>query len=142
MPQASLSCEQAQNSCFFASKTGYRGLRLSMDEQDKHGGTDSDVALATDRTGLKEPSLYRVIMVNDDFTPMEFVVEVLMMFFHMNEEAATRVMMTVHTRGRAVCGVYPRDIAETKARQVNQFARANEHPLVCEIEVADTDERA
>ncbi len=106
------------------------------DEHSHHGG----LALETARPALKEPSLYRVIMLDDDFTPMEFVVEVLMMFFHMDEETATRVMLTVHTQGRAVCGIYTRDIAETKAMQVIQFARANEHPLVCEVESVNTDE--
>lgn len=142
MPRVSSSCEQAQNGSILAGKSVYRGLRLSMDEYSEQDDASSGVAIAPDRAVLKEPPLYRVIMVNDDFTPMEFVVEVLMMFFHMNEEAATGVMMTVHTQGRAVCGVYPRDIAETKALQVNQFARANEHPLVCEIEAVDTDEPA
>lgn len=97
-----------------------------------------DLAQAATRPALQEPPLYRVIMLNDDFTPMEFVVEVLMMFFHMDEDQATRTMLRVHTEGRAVCGQYPRDIAETKAGQVNRFARANEHPLVCEVESAGT----
>ena len=142
MPEDFYSCEQAQNGGILAGKSAYRGLRLSMDEYSEQNEPDSSVAIAPDRATLKEPPLYRVIMMNDDFTPMEFVVEVLMMFFHMNEEAATGVMMTVHTQGKAICGVYPRDIAETKALQVNQFARANEHPLVCEIEAVDTDEPA
>ncbi|HEY9036910.1 MAG TPA: ATP-dependent Clp protease adapter ClpS [Pseudomonadales bacterium] len=110
-----------------------------MKDQPEHGDAQGDVALEPERLGLKEPPLYRVVMINDDFTPMEFVVEVLMMFFHMNDETATQIMLTVHTQGRAVCGIYPRDIAETKATQVNQFARTNEHPLVCEIESVDTD---
>ena len=133
-------CERLQNKHFFAGKYLYRGLRLSMNDQPEHDDSQGEVALEPERLALKEPPLYRVVMLDDDFTPMEFVVEVLMMFFHMNDEVATQIMLTVHTQGRAVCGVYPRDIAETKAVQVNQFARTNEHPLVCEIESVDTDE--
>ena len=82
----------------------------------------------------KAPSMFDVVMLNDDFTPMEFVVEVLETFFSLDREAATRVMLTVHTAGKAVCGTYTRDIAETKALQVNQLAQENQHPLLCEIE--------
>ena len=75
-------------------------------------------------------------MINDDYTPMEFVVEVLQLFFAMGREKATQVMLAVHTQGKAVCGIYTRDIAETKAMQVNRYARENQHPLLCEIEAA------
>ena len=91
------------------------------------------------RPALKKPPLYRVVLLNDDYTPMEFVVELLEMFFGMNRELATRVMLAVHTQGKGVCGVYTRDVAETKAQQVNQFARDNEHPLLCEVEPAEGD---
>ncbi|GGM23373.1 hypothetical protein GCM10009425_37770 [Pseudomonas asuensis] len=74
-------------------------------------------------------------MFNDDYTPMEFVVEVLEKFFSMNREQATQIMLVVHTQGKAVCGVFTRDIAETKAMQVNQYARESQHPLLCEIEI-------
>lgn len=83
---------------------------------------------------LKKPPLYSVLLINDDYTPMEFVVELLEMFFGMNRELATRVMLAVHTKGKGVCGIYTRDVAETKAQQVNQYSRENEHPLLCEIE--------
>jgi ATP-dependent Clp protease adaptor protein ClpS len=89
------------------------------------------------KPALKKPPLYKVIMLNDDYTPMEFVVEVLEVFFNMGREKATHIMLTVHTSGKAVCGVYTRDIAETKAEQVNQYARDNQHPLLCEIEAQD-----
>ena len=82
----------------------------------------------------KPPRMYQVLMLNDDYTPMDFVVEVLETFFGMNRELATKIMLAVHTEGRAVCGVYTRDIAETKAMQVNQYARESQHPLLCEIE--------
>jgi ATP-dependent Clp protease adaptor protein ClpS len=95
---------------------------------------DNDLLVQESKPQLKEPPLYQVVMLNDDYTPMEFVVQVLQTFFGMGREKATRVMLTVHTQGRAVCGVYTRDIAETKAMQVNRFARENQHPLLCEIE--------
>ena len=83
---------------------------------------------------LEVPSMYNVVMLNDDFTPMEFVVEVLETFFNHDRESATRVMLKVHTMGKAICGSYTRDIAETKASLVNQYARESQHPLLCEIE--------
>lgn len=86
---------------------------------------------------LKAPSLYRVVLLNDDYTPMEFVVEVLEVFFNLDREMATQVMLAVHKRGKGVCGVFPKDIAETKAEQVNQAARDNDHPLLCEVEPLD-----
>jgi ATP-dependent Clp protease adaptor protein ClpS len=95
---------------------------------------DEDVLLAPEEPKLEIPSMYNVVMFNDDFTPMEFVVEVLETFFNKDREAATRVMLTVHTMGKAVCGSYTRDIAETKAAQVNQYERESQHPLLCEIE--------
>jgi len=102
-------------------------------DRDQHG----NLAIALEKPALKRPSQYSVIMLNDDFTPMDFVVEVLMTFFNMPEPKATQVMLAVHTQGRAVCGVFTRDIAESKAAQVNQYASECEHPLLCEIERAD-----
>ena len=90
---------------------------------------DGDLAVAESKPKLKQPSLYKVIMLNDDYTPMEFVVEVLETYFYMNREKATQIMLTVHTEGKAVCGVFSRDIAETKMTQVNEFSKENEHPL-------------
>lgn len=94
-------------------------------------------ALAPEELKLKPPPLYRVVLLNDDYTPMEFVVDVLRVFFGMDTETATRVMLKVHTEGKGVCGVYPREIAETKAVQVNDHSRASEHPLMCDIELDD-----
>lgn len=82
----------------------------------------------------KAPPLYRVVLMNDDYTPMEFVVEVLEVFFNKDRQTATHIMLTVHTQGKGVCGIYTRDLAETKAAQVNQYAREHEHPLLAEIE--------
>ena len=83
---------------------------------------------------LKQPDLFRVVLLNDDYTPMEFVIDVLALFFNMDHETATRVMLAVHTKGKGICGVYPKDIAETKAAQVTQCARDHGHPLLCEVE--------
>lgn len=103
---------------------------------------DDDAGLAVERQKpkLKRPPLYKVIMLNDDYTPMEFVVEVLEVFFGMDREKATSVMLAVHTQGKAVCGIYSRDVAETKAAQVNQCARDHEHPLLCEIEAVEDED--
>jgi ATP-dependent Clp protease adaptor protein ClpS len=95
---------------------------------------EGDVALAPAKLKLKRPPLYKVVLLNDDYTPMEFVIEVLEHFFTMPREKATQVMLAVHTQGKGVCGIYTRDVAETKAELVNQAARDNGHPLLCEVE--------
>lgn len=86
--------------------------------------------------GLKPPSQYQVLLNNDDYTPMDFVIEVLMRFFKLDQEAATDVMLKVHYQGKAVCGVFSAEIAETKVVQVNQYAREQQHPLLCTMEQA------
>ena len=86
------------------------------------------------RSKLAPPRLYTVLLLNDDFTPMDFVVQVLQKFFSMNREQATQIMLKVHVEGRGVCGIYPRDIAATKVEQVASFARDNQHPLACVME--------
>jgi len=101
------------------------------------GKLDGDLALQEAQPRVKKPPLYKVVLLNDDYTPMEFVVEVLETFFRMTREQATHVMLTVHTRGKGVCGIYTRDIAETKSTEVNQYARENQHPLLCEIEPSE-----
>jgi ATP-dependent Clp protease adaptor protein ClpS len=92
-----------------------------------------DTALL-ERSKVKPPKLYNVLLLNDDYTTMEFVIEVLQTFFAMNLERATQIMLKVHQEGSAVCGVYPRDIAETKVTQVMTFAKQHGHPLRCELE--------
>ncbi len=82
----------------------------------------------------KPPPLFKVMLLNDDYTPMEFVVMVLQRFFGMDRERATQVMLKVHTEGVGICGVYPKDIAGTKVEQVTRFARDNQHPLQCTME--------
>lgn len=90
--------------------------------------------IETAMTALKMPGRYLIWLINDDFTPMEFVVLVLKKFFRMEEEKAIQVMLQVHVLGKAVCGIFTRDIAETKAAEVNAFSRANGHPLLSTIE--------
>jgi len=83
---------------------------------------------------VKEPRKYKVLLLNDDYTPMDFVVDVLKYFFHLNEETATQVMLQVHLQGRGVCGTFTHEIAETKVVLVNDYARNNQHPLLCSME--------
>ncbi len=83
---------------------------------------------------LKKPQLYKVILLNDDYTPMEFVVRVLERFFHKNREEATHIMLHVHQKGMGICGVFTREVAETKVRQVMLYAAENQHPLQCTME--------
>ena len=100
--------------------------------------SDHDQGLLVEKAKpkLKPPRMYKVVLLNDDYTPMEFVVQVLEYFFGMNREKATQVMLHVHTRGKGVCGVYTYDIAETKVAQVNEFSQSHEHPLLCTMEEA------
>jgi ATP-dependent Clp protease adaptor protein ClpS len=93
-----------------------------------------DVLLETSRARALPPPLFKVMLLNDDFTPMDFVIEVLEQFFRMDREQATRVMLQVHQAGRGICGVYTKDIAATKVEQVLQFARTHQHPLQCVME--------
>jgi ATP-dependent Clp protease adaptor protein ClpS len=86
------------------------------------------------RTQTKKPSMYKVLMLNDDYTPMEFVVHVLERFFHKSRDEATRIMMHVHQRGVGLCGIFTYEVAETKATQVMDFARQHQHPLQCTLE--------
>jgi ATP-dependent Clp protease adaptor protein ClpS len=97
---------------------------------------DRNLAVEKTRPKLKQPRLYKVILLNDDYTPMEFVVQILEYFFGMGREKATQVMLHVHTRGKGVCGVYTHEIAETKVAQVNDFSRSHQHPLLCTMEEA------
>jgi ATP-dependent Clp protease adaptor protein ClpS len=93
-----------------------------------------EVAPVLERQKAKPPRLYKVILFNDDYTTMEFVIEVLQQFFNMNMERAQTVMLTIHHEGLAVCGIYSRDVAETKVTQVIEFAQQHEHPLRCSME--------
>jgi ATP-dependent Clp protease adaptor protein ClpS len=109
-------------------------LTLNQDRPAAHEDDSFGVAIQETKPALQAPPMYTVVIVTDDYTPMDVVVEVLEVFFSLNRELATKLMLTVHTEGRAVCGIFTRDIAETKAMQVNQYARESQHPLLCEIE--------
>ncbi|MFC4729280.1 ATP-dependent Clp protease adapter ClpS [Coralloluteibacterium thermophilus] len=106
------------------------------DHPDHEHEHDHGLAVDVARPETERPPLFRVILLNDDYTPMDFVVEVLLRFFSMNREKATQVMLHVHTRGKGVCGVYTREVAETKVSQVNEYARQHQHPLLCTMEKA------
>ncbi len=99
---------------------------------------DYDDGLAVDeaKPKLKPPRRYKVILLNDDYTPMEFVVQILSKFFGMDTEKATQIMLMVHTKGKAVCGEFSYQIAETKVEQVNDYSRQHQHPLLCTMEEA------
>jgi ATP-dependent Clp protease adaptor protein ClpS len=92
------------------------------------------LALEEAKPKLKKPPLFRVLLINDDYTPMEFVVEVLEMIFGMDRPKATRIMLEVHTRGKGVCGVFTYEIAETKVAQVTSYSQQHQHPLLCTLE--------
>ncbi len=96
--------------------------------------TQDNEILEAVRTRVKPPRMYLVVLLNDDFTPMDFVIAVLQRFFAMDLEQATRIMLKVHNEGRGICGVFPRDIAATKVEQVSNFARQHQHPLACVME--------
>ncbi|MEP3421443.1 MAG: ATP-dependent Clp protease adapter ClpS [Erythrobacter sp.] len=112
----------------------------ASDDGDKDGddgkdGGDTEIGIATKtRTKPKKPSQYKVLLLNDDYTPMEFVVMVLKRFFSMDIEQATRVMLHVHQKGVGICGVFSYEVAETKVNQVMDFAKQNQHPLQCTLE--------
>lgn len=104
------------------------------DRSDHH--QDEGLVVQEVKPKLKRPPLFKVILVNDDYTPMEFVVHILEIFFSRDREAATRIMLEVHTRGKGICGIYTHELAETKVSQVNVYARENQHPLLCTMEKA------
>ncbi len=125
-----------QNDVLGAGQNDVLGAGQNDDDSRKDDG-DGSVGIAPKaRTRPKKPSMFKVLMLNDDYTPMEFVVMVLKRFFHMDLEQATRVMLHVHQKGVGVCGVFPYEIAETKVNQVMDFARENQHPLQCTLEKA------
>ena len=108
-----------------------RRLARKTSPEHEHG-----TVVETSKPELARPPLYSVLLLNDDYTPMDFVVDVLVRFFALDLEKATQVMLHVHTRGRGVCGVYSREVAESKVAQVNEYARLNQHPLLCTMEKA------
>lgn len=107
-----------------------------MSKDDSNHFNDLQTVKELEKQKLKAPPLYKVLLNNDDYTPMDFVIDVLMKFFNKDSEAATQIMLTVHYEGKGVCGVFPYGIAETKVAQVNRYARENQHPLMCTMEQA------
>jgi ATP-dependent Clp protease adaptor protein ClpS len=106
-----------------------------MSEEDERQ-SNSGLLVEEAKPRVKRPPLYQVVLLNDDFTPMEFVVDVLERIFNLDRTTATRVMLEVHTRGKGVCGVFTHEIAETKVAQVMTYARQHQHPLLCTMEEA------
>lgn len=115
-----------------------QGFFRSVRREDGGNGTDNGTpnvgTVTKTRTRTRKPAMYKVLMLNDDYTPMEFVVHVLERFFQKNREESTRIMLHVHRRGVGVCGVFTYEVAETKVTQVMDLARQNQHPLQCTIE--------
>jgi ATP-dependent Clp protease adaptor protein ClpS len=109
---------------------------VTMSEWNTNDDQDAGLTVQEDKPKLKRPPMFKVLLLNDDYTPMEFVVSVLESFFGMTREKATQIMLHVHTRGVGVCGVFTRDIAETKVAQVNDYSRQHQHPLMCTMEEA------
>ncbi len=106
-------------------------MRNDFEEDDS-----KDLLVQSSRPKLKRPPMFKVLLLNDDYTPMDFVIEILQNYFHMNQEKATQIMLHVHTRGMGVCGIFTRDVAETKVAQVNEYSRSRQHPLLCSMEEA------
>ena len=104
-----------------------------MANEQEHRG-DEGLALKEAKPELKKPSMYKVVLLNDDYTPMEFVVNLLEKLFGLDREKATRIMLQIHTHGKGVCGTYTYEIAETKVAQVSEYSQRHQHPLLCEME--------
>jgi len=107
---------------------------MSEQRPDKERNDGYDLAVEEARPKLKQPPLYRVVLINDDYTPMEFVVDILQTIFGMERTRATQVMLEVHTKGKGICGMYNFEIAETKVAQVMGIAQQHQHPLLCDME--------
>ncbi len=117
-----------------AQRTALFMESMSDQDTDQDGFTSGAAVVESAKPKLAKPPLWKVVLLNDDYTPMEFVVEVLQVFFRLDREEATVVMLHVHRKGKGVCGVFTREIAETKVAHVTQFARESKHPLLCEME--------
>jgi ATP-dependent Clp protease adaptor protein ClpS len=130
-----LSCGGGDPILLVVNRASWRGVSPAMSEIGNNGAdVPTTKVVVKTRTKTKKPSMYRVILLNDDYTPMEFVVHVLERFFNKNHEEATQIMLHVHRRGVGLCGVYTYEVAETKVSQVVEFARRHQHPLQCTLE--------
>ena len=108
---------------------------MSSNSPNKSNGVgDTGTLVMEQKPELKEPPLYQVVLLNDDFTPMEFVVYILQSIFGYDHDKSTQIMLSVHTKGKGVCGIFPKEIAETKSHEINEMAKSHEHPLISEIE--------
>ena len=114
-----------------------KNVRIYISSESSNGSNglgDTGTVVLEDKPDLKEPPMYQVVLLNDDFTPMEFVVYILQSIFGYEHERSTQIMLAVHTKGKGVCGIFPKEIAEMKSHEINEMARAHEHPLISEIE--------
>ena len=123
--------------CELRSERVADNQRSASDDEPESGEPEGDVLTAPEEPQLKRPPMYKVLILNDDYTPMEFVVHILESFFVLSREKATQIMLSIHTTGSGVAGIFPRDIAETKSEQVNQYAQENNHPLMSTVEMTD-----
>tara|TARA_Y100001934_G_C12284361_1_gene741558 strand:+ start:366 stop:722 length:357 start_codon:yes stop_codon:yes gene_type:complete len=115
-------------------------IEKNKDSKDRENQDNTSTVATLEKPKLKKPPLYRVILLNDDYTPMEFVVYVLQIIFGFEGDKAQRIMLDVHTHGKGVCGIFTKEVAETKSEQVNNFARENGHPLLSDIEQVEEDD--
>ena len=117
-------------------------LSMSIDKNSTDWQHEDDTVVEESRPKLKKPRMFQAVLLNDDYTPMEFVVELIEQFFYKSRENATQIMLKIHTEGKGVCGVYTEDVAETKAAVVNQYAMDHQHPLLCQIEPCNDEEES
>ena len=117
-------------------------LSMSIDKNSPDRQHEDDPVVEESRPKLKKPRMFQAVLLNDDYTPMEFVVELIEQFFYKSRENATQIMLKIHTEGKGVCGVYTEDVAETKAAVVNQYSMDHQHPLLCQIEPCNDDEES
>ena len=115
-------------------------LFVNKNNDDQDSNRDSSTVATLEKPKTKKPSLYRIVLLNDDYTPMEFVVYVLQVFFGFDGDKAQQIMLAVHTHGKGVCGIFTREVAETKSAQINNFAKENGHPLLSDIEEVGEDD--
>ena len=136
MPRERAAVDANANEGSAILRADRQNLRLMSQKTDRRSEHGPGLVVEEARPEVARPPLYQVMLLNDDFTPMDFVVVVLETFFSLDRERATQVMLHVHTRGKGVCGVFTREVAETKVTQVNEFSRTHQHPLLCTMEKA------
>ena len=112
---------------------------MSEKTEERDANSDLGILVKEKPPALQNPRRYQVILLNDDYTPMEFVLELIEKFFSKDRQTATRIMLMIHNEGKGVCGIYTQDIAETKAALVNKYSMQHQHPLLCEAEPCDED---